>query len=53
MDLAYSDYFFFFFFYILGVFAMVVLLVTLNKEGLILAVISHVNSTQYSHIAGY
>lgn len=37
----------------LGVFAVVVFLVTLNKEGSILAIISHVNSTQYSHIAGY
>lgn len=32
---------------------MVVLLVTVNKEASILAIISHVNSTQYSHIAGY
>lgn len=32
---------------------MAVLLVTVKKEGLILAIISHVNSTQYSHIPGY
>lgn len=32
---------------------MVVLLVNVNKEALILAIISHVNRTQYSGVAGH